>query len=270
MTPSSPASLMAVDVGNSRVKLGAFPFSHGDGLPHPQHTASLAPEWRDTEIMHGLPGDPADYTWAIASVNRPSANRLIEWLGRRGVDCVRQLALGDMPLRVDVAHPETVGVDRLANAVAVNRLRPAGQPALIVSHGTAITIDIVGADGSFRGGAILPGIHMAARALNEFTDRLPLVEVNDAPEVLERSTVGAIRFGLFWGAVGAIREVIARLPGGPDVQQIYLTGGAAPALAAVLDTRTGASWHFVPHLTLAGIGLAAEHAAAQEALKDSP
>jgi pantothenate kinase type III len=91
-----------------------------------------------------------------------------------------------------------------------------------------------------------------------------LVEVSDAPEVLERSTAGALRFGLFWGAVGGIREVIAHLPGGPSVRHIYLTGGAAGALAAVLDDRKGAKWHFVPHLTLAGIALAAEHAAAKE------
>ena len=102
---------------------------------------------------------------------------------------------------------------------------------------------------------------MSARALHEFTDRLPLVEVVDAPEVLERSTAGAIHFGLYWGAVGAVRELIARLRHDGVPTQVYLTGGGAPALAAILAQGSTQPPQFVPHLTLAGVALAASQAA---------
>ena len=66
---------------------------------------------------------PIGCAWAIASVNRPAAERLTAWLRQQGVQDVRLLAHGDMPIAIDVAQPEMVGLDRLADAVAANRLR---------------------------------------------------------------------------------------------------------------------------------------------------
>ena len=139
--------------------------------------------------------------------------------------------------------------------MAVNRLRDAGRPAVIVDVGTAITVDLVSADGAFLGGAILPGIAMSARALHEFTDLLPLVDVSELaapPPALGTATVAAIRAGLFWGAVGGLRELIGQLAGA-ERPEVILTGGASPAVAELL----GQSARLVPHLTLAGIALAA-------------
>ena len=85
---------------------------------------------------------------------------------------------------------------------------------MIVDVGTAITVDLVSADGAFLGGSILPGIQMAARALHHFTDLLPLVNVSDLstpPPPLGTSTESAMQAGLFWGAVGAIRQLIDQL-----------------------------------------------------------
>jgi type III pantothenate kinase len=109
-----------------------------------------------------------------------------------------------------------VGIDRLLDAVAANRLRHPAAPAVVVDVGTAITVDLVAADGSFQGGAILPGIAMSARALHAFTDLLPLVDVRELsspPPPLGTSTVAALQSGLFWGAVGAIRQLLEILPG---------------------------------------------------------
>jgi type III pantothenate kinase len=201
----------------------------------------------------------AGYGWTIASVNRPVANRLSEWLGRHGARPVRSLTYADLPLTVDMPQPQTVGIDRLVAAVAANRLRATGEPAIVVTHGSAITVNLIDPRGAFVGGAILPGVHMTARALHEFTNRLPMVEVTEAPAALERSTEGAIRFGLYWGAVGAAREVIARLSPPNRPAQVFLTGGGAPALAAILGEGYPRPPQLVPHLTLAGIALAAAH-----------
>ncbi len=148
-----------------------------------------------------------------------------------------------------------VGVDRLLDALAANALRGPGRPAVVVDVGTAITVDLLSAEGAFLGGAILPGIAMSARALHEFTDLLPLVDVSELaapPPPLGEETVAAMRAGLFWGAVGAVRQLIDQLAG--DTRpQVILTGGAGPAVAELL----GPSAQLVPHLTLAGIALAA-------------
>jgi type III pantothenate kinase len=150
-----------------------------------------------------------------------------------------------------------VGVDRLADAAAVNCLRGTGLPALIIDLGSALKVDMVSAEGAFAGGAIMPGIGMSARALHEYTDLLPLVEVTDVPPALGTSTVAAMQSGLYWGAVGAARELVARLFAGGPRGPIYLTGGAGALLAGVLADASDEPPQFVPHLTLAGIALAA-------------
>jgi type III pantothenate kinase len=99
--------------------------------------------------------------------------------------------------------------------------------------------------------------------LHEFTDLLPLVEVSERPEPLGKSTLTAISSGLFWGAVGAMREVMARFADGPTEPQVFLTGGGAPLFAVVLGEVSPGPLEFVPHLTLAGIALTALDAAAE-------
>jgi len=253
--------ILATDIGNARIKLGLFRGLPGEGLPEPEAVLALdgrRPEWgrlaawlKDTA--------PAQVHWWIGSVNRPVTTRMLDWLrDHRPADPVTLLAAGDLPLEVWLERPDMVGIDRLLAAVAANRLRAADTPAVVADLGSAITVDLISSDGAFLGGSILPGIGMSARAMHEFTDLLPLLdmtELSDPPPALGTSTVEAMRSGLFWLAVGAIRELCAQLSKDLDRQPgIYLTGGAGPAVAALIgpDTRD------VPHLTLGGIALAAD------------
>jgi len=253
---------LAVDVGNARMKIGVFGPFIGDALPEPIRTLPLdgdAPEfdsigsWMDELTGEKLP-------WFLASVNRAGASRLIDWVREhRPADAVTLLSAGDLPLVVRLDRPDMVGIDRLVDAVAVNRMREPGRVAVIVDVGTAITVDLVAADGAFLGGSILPGLEISARAMHEFTDLLPLVDVSELsapPPALGTATEAAMRSGLFWGTVGAIRQLIEQLgreAGGHP--QIFLTGGAGAAVAELL----GPDAQFVPHLTLAGIALAISH-----------
>jgi len=131
---------------------------------------------------------------------------------------------------------------------------------VVVDIGTAITVDWLSAEGVFSGGAILPGLDMAARALHEFTDLLPQVSLegcSEAPPVIGMATEPAIRSGLFWGTLGAIRELLRQMScQGPPPPQVFLTGGAGQLLAPHL----GPDVQYLPHLTLAGIALAAQAA----------
>ncbi len=248
-----------MDVGNHRVKLGSFPAPREGAIPTPAESFHLSGSPIDPVGLEGwldrLGGPEA--AWWIGSVNRPSATRLIDWLRDRTNAEIVLLAAGDLPLRVEVPRPDMVGVDRLLDAVAANAMRDPDRPAVIVDVGTAVTVDLVGRDGAFRGGAILPGITMAAWALHELTDLLPQIdagELTSPPDALGADTEAAMRSGLFWGAVGAVRELVARLgdeAGGRA--QVFLTGGAGPAVAGLL----GPEAVHVPHLTLGGIALSA-------------
>ncbi len=259
---SSVTSLpfIAVDIGNARTKLGLFDSDVPDEcLPEPSRTLELAGRQPDPEPIKAWLAEvgPHKLSWWIGSVNRPAATRLTDWLhDNRPDEQITLLAAGDLPLAVSLERPDMVGVDRLLDAVAANSLREPNRPAIVVDVGTAITVDLVSAEGIFLGGAIRPGIAMSARALHEFTDLLPLIEMSELtapPPALGTSTVPAMRSGLFWGAVGAIRQLIERLsecmPGDP---QVFLTGGAGPTVAELLGPHA----RHVPHLTLAGVALA--------------
>jgi len=252
--------LIAAYVGNSRVKLGCFDRVADDGLPAPCDVVSVTGEAADlpqiAQWLSGLAHQPA--SWWISSVNRPAASRLIDWIGRDdGRVPITLLASGDLPLTVGLERPDMVGVDRLVDAVAVNRIRHPGRPALVVDIGSAITVDAVSAQGVFLGGAIAPGLTMSARAMHSFTDLLPLIEMAELvapPEPIGTVTAEAMRAGLYWGVVGTIRELIARQAERLGRQpQTFLTGGGGPTVAALL----GEEVQHVPHLTLAGIALTA-------------
>ncbi len=257
MTSPGAVSLVAVDIGNSRIKLGEFQHPASVPLPLPSRSVGVPLDWSDHDLRGFLPPNPLACRWSIASVNRPATARLLQRLAAEGVQDVHVMVHGDMPLAIDVARPDLVGMDRLANAVAANRLRVASHAAIVISMGSAITVDLVSAAGAFAGGAILPGMAMAARALHEFTDLLPLVEVQEPPAGLGKSTAEAIRAGVYWGAVGAVRELVSRLAERHAPVEILLTGGAAPDFAAVLSKEEDPPLKFVPHLTLSGIAIAA-------------
>jgi type III pantothenate kinase len=252
--------LIAVDIGNARIKLGRFCGDCTQVLPTPNATLQVVGESPMLEEVAVWLGDVAQekLSWWIASVSRPATTRLLDWLReKRPKDRLMLVTATDLPLVVRVDRPDMVGVDRLLDAVAANRLRESNRPAVVVDVGTAITVDLIASDGAFCGGAILPGIGISARALHHFTDLLPLVKMSElavAPPALGTATVPAIRSGLFWGAVGAIRELVARLSrelgGDPHV---FLTGGGSPAVSQLL----GENARYVPHLTLAGIAISA-------------
>jgi type III pantothenate kinase len=213
-------------------------------------------------LEHLSAGSQGSLSWFIASVNRPSATRIVTWLGEhRPEDRVVLLSAADLPLVVRLERPDMVGIDRLVDAVAVNRLRDPRAAAAIVDVGSAITVDLVSPDGEFLGGSILPGLAMSARAMHEFTDLLPLIETTDLlepPPALGTCTEEAMRSGLFWGAVGSIRQLAEELgrqvdAGGAPIQ-VLLTGGAGATVAKLL----GPNATHVPHLTLAGIALSAD------------
>jgi type III pantothenate kinase len=261
MSASTIVPLVAVDVGNSRVKLGLFTSVDELPLPLPASTLDISPSPDQFEQIRAWLGSlsVAQPAWWIGSVQREVAGHLVAWLRDACVPRITMLASGDLPLVVSLDRPDKVGIDRLLDAVATNRLRASGQTAIVVDLGTAITVDLISAEGAFLGGAIMPGIATSARAMHEFTDLLPLVDMSklgEPPSALGTETSQAMRAGLFWGALGGVRELVERLSTGHSPRpQLFLSGGAAPSVARLLSVDA----QYVPHLTLAGIALTAAH-----------
>ena len=277
-TPSNPRLL--VDAGNTRIKVGLFdsaPIEPG-ALP----------------VCHRAWAIPADqpFPWSdIKTEIGKSATDLTSCVTGSNVTCVDAIhstwpsdipspstvpERNRFPIEIDVEAPERVGIDRLLNAVAVNQIRPAECAAIVIDSGTATTIDYVSSQGSFGGGAILPGFDLNARALHQYTDQLPLFALREMPESppgdLGRNTEQAIRSGLYWGHVGAVKELVRRLfhraameseensdgrhLGNLHVDRVplvVLTGGAAELLALHIGMGTQTE----PHLTLQGLALVA-------------
>lgn len=113
-------------------------------------------------------------------------------------------------LQIKYKNPTEVGADRIANAIAAHHLFPQ-KNVIIVDLGTATNFEVIAANGSFLGGAIMPGLQMQMRALNEHTANLPPVRILKPAQALGQTTTSNIQAGLFYGHRGAIREVLASI-----------------------------------------------------------
>jgi type III pantothenate kinase len=133
-------------------------------------------------------------------------------------------------VRIRYEDPKAVGADRVADAAAARQLY--GTPACVVDFGTATTFDAISADGDYLGGAIAPGIGIAAEALFQRAAKLPRVDLARPPAAIGRTTVHAIQSGMVFGYAGLVEGMVARFRSelGPGLKVIG-TGGLAELIA---------------------------------------
>lgn len=113
-------------------------------------------------------------------------------------------------LQIKYKNPTEVGADRIANAIAAHHLFPE-KNVIIVDLGTATNFEVIAANGTFLGGAIMPGLQMQMRALNEHTANLPPVRILKPANALGQTTTSNIQAGLYYGHRGAIREILTSI-----------------------------------------------------------
>ena len=242
---------VVVDVGNTRIKWGLC--DAGAVV----RTASLGDdpdEWDRQLAQWPLEGN----AWVLAGVQPHRAERLRNWLEARGQQVVILTGAVNLPLNINLPHPDRAGIDRLLNAVAAkSRLAP-GQGAILVDAGSAVTVDWLDESHAFQGGCIFPGLDLMAEALHRHTALLPRVAVAlPVPTLPGKSTIPAMQVGLFLAVSGGIREAVrlySEMATAPP--QVFFTGGQAPLLAEAM--RIPASWTVWPEQTLVGILRAAE------------
>ncbi len=167
------------------------------------------------------------------------------------LDCVELTPKTLHGIGIDYPKPNTIGPDRLANAVAA-RAR-FGAPVIIVDFGTAVTFDVVNRQGAYVGGIIAPGLAVMTDYLHEKTALLPRVKIRDVKSVIGKSTEEAILIAAVRGYRGLIRELLADLK--RDLKEPHLpvvaTGGYASLMAKKMPDIAAVD----PRLTLEGLRL---------------
>jgi type III pantothenate kinase len=153
-----------------------------------------------------------------------------------------------LKLRVD--NPREVGADRIVNATAIRHLY--GTPAIAVDMGTACVFDCVSKEGDYIGGAIAPGLNIAAEALFLRTAKLPRIELTHPKAAIGTNTISAMRSGLVYGYVGLIEGIVNRIQEEIGTKaKVVATGGDAELIAK----ETGVIDLVNPSLALQGLRL---------------
>ncbi len=265
----APESILAFDVGNTSVAAALFDVVAGGGAD--LRAIAATPRCALHRVRSGDAETELAFwqattrSWAPARLTIGAVHRFGAELATRlraALPAAPLLAFEQgrhFPLARDLDEPGGAGVDRLAAARAAFAL--AKGAALIVNAGTAITVDWIDASGTFRGGAIVPGRALQARALRLFTDRLPEVAPWSAPESLPlpgRNSEQAIRHGLDVGVPGMVDRLLTTLLARAGTTlPIFVSGGDA----TWLSPRLASAHRVEPWLVARGLALAAMESA---------
>lgn len=247
--------LLAVDIGNTNVTLGVF---EGDKLRATWRMATSVSQMADEyavlllNLLHHQGLDASDIKDVALCTVVPPLLTAFEELFQRYFQ-VSPLVIGPgvkTGVRIRIDNPREVGTDRIVNAAAAHHLY---RGAVIVTDlGTATTFDVISKEGDYLGGAIAPGIAIAAEALFTRTAALPRVELVHPKQAIGTSTVTAMQSGIVFGYVGLIEGIIARIQQELGEKALVVaTGGYAGLMAK----ETAVINKVNPDLTLVGLRL---------------
>ena len=236
---------LVVDFGNTLVKLAVF--DKGELVAqrcmerlHPSVLEELLSEWPVRRAVVASTRGEVDDVAAM----------LLEFTSQTSV-----------PIGNAYLTPETLGRDRLAAAVGATVLYP-GENVLIVDFGTAVTIDLVTADNTFRGGCISPGVTMRFRALHDYTAKLPLCAATGGEGLSGLTTEEAIELGVMNGIAFEIEGYVTRMREKIDGLRVIFTGGDAKFFVKRIKNTIFANCNLV----FCGLNRILEHNASEEHL----
>ena len=245
--------LLVIDVGNTNTVLGMY------------HESRLMRSWRVTTDKSRTVDE---YAMLIHELFRLSKIRVSD-IRDAIISCVVPPMLGTleslcvdyfkikpyiigpgiktgMPIHYD--NPREVGADRIVNAVAAYEKKHCS--LIVVDFGTATTFDYISARGEYQGGAIAPGLGISAEALFERASKLPRVEFSRPPQIIAKNTVNSMQAGIFFGYVGLVDGIVARMKEEARENPLVIaTGGLAEQIASSSQTIDEVD----PFLTLEGL-----------------
>ena len=252
--------LLAVDAGNTNTVFAVFE-GGGDGDEAPlgqwramtdarrtsdeyavwlgQLLAQGGPQPRRHRGRHRLQRGARRESGALKSLCADHCGCAAQVVGEPGVD---------LGIDVNVPRPDEVGADRLVNAVGAH-IRHAGA-LIVLDFGTATTFDSVSAEGAYEGGIIAPGIALSLEALHQAAAQLPRIAVRRPESVIGQATVPAMQSGIYWGYVGLIEGIVARMKAEIAAP---VTTVATGGLAGLFGDATAAIDTVDPDLTIRGL-----------------
>ncbi len=153
-------------------------------------------------------------------------------------------------LKMLYPHPGELGADRVVNAIG--GIEEYGAPLIIIDFGTATTYCYIDPDGAYIGGLIAPGIHISMDALYQKAAKLPKIEIEAPEQVIGRSTVEAMKSGVFYGYVAQVDGIIKQIEKEVKLKpKVIATGG----LASLISDASEMIDEVNLHLTLEGLNI---------------
>jgi len=251
-------NIIAIDIGNTNIHIGLFldgeekSIESIAGKSQARLAQCLKSAWEQIPVLQSSKENKRDGVIVASSV-KPAWTKIVRQIAANSLG-ENILIIGEdipLPMTCWVDEPEKVGTDRVVSAAAAYAV---AQDAVVVADfGTAVTIDLVDANGIFKGGVICPGFEISAKALKENTAQLPNIKVTRPKTPYGKNTADAINCGLYYSIVGALQEVIRRYA--EEIgkwPQTVVTGAGAKVIAGDCDFID----NYVPNLVLKGIVLA--------------
>lgn len=245
--------LLVIDVGNTNIVLGIF-----KGKELMDHWRVSTNRFRTTDeygvlirnlfYLNGVNSDEIDAI--IISSVVPPVMPTLERMCQRYFGLTPLIIGPGIKTGMDIKYdnPREVGADRIVNAVAA--YEKFGGPVIIIDFGTATTFCAVDKKGNYLGGAICPGIGISTDALVQRTAKLPRIEVVRTDKVICRNTIESMQAGVFYGFVGQVDGIVARMRKELGCKaKVVATGG----LAVIVAPATDAIDVVEPMLTLEGL-----------------
>lgn len=237
---------LAVDIGNSRLKLGFF---QGKKL----RKAVSIPTIRISAGIR-MPAPACDWpvdSIGLASVVPAVTSRVAGYLQKKYSLKPFLIRSADCGVTLKVKHPGRLGIDRILNAKAAARYSRVA--AAVIDIGTAVTIDLVSIRGAFLGGVILPGPELWLGSLTR-TALLPKIRLIGKAGIPGRDTRSCLISGVYYGLASAIEGIIKQYQKKYDISVVFLTGGWSKVFRRFFSFRN----IYKPYLTLEGINLVLE------------
>lgn len=229
-----------LDLGNTNQKAGIF---DGEKLikleQHDRLSLPLLRKMLDEypQVSAGIMSSVVHVTASVAKLLQSRLEFFIELTSQT-----------PLPLKNLYKTPDSHGKDRLACAVAASRLFE-GSPVLVVNAGTCITYDLVNRRNEYLGGAIAPGLRMRLQAMNTFTGKLPLIELQDPAGIVGNDTQSSILNGAVYGTVAEVREMVRQYRNLEPGLKVILSGGDMECLDKLLKIRIFA----LPNIVMIGL-----------------
>jgi type III pantothenate kinase len=233
---------LVIDIGNTAMKAACF---QGKTLIRSVRASWTDPEAVEEALLRLMASDPKQTLISSVSGQNKQINNFLKIAKLKAVYFEPSSGI---PIINKYETPETLGKDRLANAIAAAAAFPS-KPIVVIDAGTCIKFDFITKNNEYFGGSISPGIDMRFRALHEFTARLPLLERTETVYLVGKNTQESIHSGVINGALAEVKGILEQYQMTHKDLVVIVTGGDYPLLQRTLKTSVIPE----PWLTLKGL-----------------